>query len=49
MTLSADKQKEKVETIDLLCFLSGKEEWWYANMTIEELLKEYDRLNAIYK
>lgn len=40
---------EKEALIISLCFLSGKEEWWYANMTIEELLKEYDRLNAIYK
>lgn len=45
----SEKEKQKRETIDLLCFLSGKEEWWYKDKSIEWLIAEYDRLNAIYK
>lgn len=42
-------ESEKEALIISLCFLSGKEEWWYAEKDIEWLIEEYDRLNAIYK
>lgn len=40
---------DKEALIVSLCFLSGKEEWWYADKDVEWLIAEYDRLNAIYK
>lgn len=42
-------EADKEALIVSLCFLSGKEEWWYKDKTAEELLKMYDDLNAIYK
>ena len=42
-------EADKQALITSLCFLSGKEEWWYAGKTVDELIEEYDRLNAIYK
>ena len=44
-----DAEKEKAEIIDLLCFQTGKAEWWFEDLTLKELMNMYDKLNAIYE
>lgn len=42
-------EADKEALIISLCFITGKEEWWFANKTAEELVHLYDRLTAIYE
>lgn len=40
--------EERSHLIESLCFLTGKEPWWFEGKTDKELLEMYDRLTKIY-